>query len=269
MKRLIVCVVLLIALLATSAAFAGSFTHSPDIDDKPSPSISVRPTAAPTLIPTVRPTAVPTNVPSDEPTLIPTVEPTVVPTATPTAKPTAKPTKKPASKPAAQSPTVPTPALTEPQPTSEATPTYSFYLRNVEASRQSDSFKALFRDILEFVQNNNAIDFFGEEAQFAALEFLPSGTDLAGLKLDEFEQIESDNYSVSMGDVDATFEFPTQYKQGDVLLALAGVKDGDKVTWTPLKTEVTTDGRVTITFTQECVLSLQGRVCALALLRAK
>jgi len=99
---------------------------------KPTPTPTIKPTAAPTTeptnTPTTKPTAAPTteptNTPTTKPTAAPTTEPTNTPTTKPTAAPTAEPTNTPTTKPTAAPTTEPTPT-TKPTaaPTTEPTPT--------------------------------------------------------------------------------------------------------------------------------------------------
>jgi len=82
---------------------------------KPTPTPTIKPTAAPTTEPTntpttkptATPTAEPTNTPTTKPTAAPTTEPTNTPTTKPTAAPTAEPTNTPTTKPTAAPTTEP------------------------------------------------------------------------------------------------------------------------------------------------------------------
>mgnify|MGYP004685775431 CR=1 FL=1 len=89
---------------------------------KPTPTPTIKPTAAPTTepinTPTTKPTAAPTTEPTNTPTTKPTVAPTTEPTNTPTTKPTVAPTAKPAN--TSQPPATPVPA---PAPTPTPAPT--------------------------------------------------------------------------------------------------------------------------------------------------
>ena len=105
---------------------------------KPTPTPTIKPTAAPTTEPantpttkpTVAPTTEPTNTPTTKPTAAPTTEPTNTPTTKPTAAPTAEPTNTPTTKPTvaptakpantSQPPATPVPA---PAPTPTPAPT--------------------------------------------------------------------------------------------------------------------------------------------------
>lgn len=69
------------------------------VDNVPTATPTVAPTATPTATPTVAPTATPTATPTVVPTATPTVAPTATPTATPTVAPTATPTAAPTATP--------------------------------------------------------------------------------------------------------------------------------------------------------------------------
>ena len=87
---------------------------------KPTPTPTIKPTAAPTTEPTNTPTTKPTAAPTAEPTNTPTTKPTAAPTTepanTPTTKPTAAPTTEPANTPTTKPTAAPT---TEPANTSQ------------------------------------------------------------------------------------------------------------------------------------------------------
>lgn len=93
---------------------------------KPTPTPTIKPTAAPTTEPTNTPTTKPTATPTAEPTNTPTTKPTAAPTTepanTPTTKPTAAPTTEPANTSQPPSTPVPAPAPT-PAPTDNTAPT--------------------------------------------------------------------------------------------------------------------------------------------------
>ena len=93
---------------------------------KPTPTPTIKPTAAPTTepanTPTTKPTAAPTTEPANTPTTKPTAAPTTEPTNTPTTKPTAAPTTEPANTSQPPSTPVPAPAPT-PAPTDNTAPT--------------------------------------------------------------------------------------------------------------------------------------------------
>ncbi len=79
---------------------------------KPTPTPTIKPTAAPTTepanTPTTKPTAAPTTEPANTPTTKPTAAPTTEPTNTPTTKPTAAPTTEPTNTPTTKPTAAPT-----------------------------------------------------------------------------------------------------------------------------------------------------------------
>ena len=91
---------------------------------KPTPTPTIKPTAAPTTepanTPTTKPTAAPTTEPTNTPTTKPTAAPTAEPTNTPTTKPTAAPTTEPTNTPTTKPTAAPT---TEPANTPTTKPT--------------------------------------------------------------------------------------------------------------------------------------------------
>ena len=91
---------------------------------------TTKPTPTPTIKPTAAPTTEPTNTPTTKPTAAPTAEPTNTPTTKPTAAPTTEPTNTPTTKPTAAPTTEPTPTTkptaaptTEPANTPTTKPT--------------------------------------------------------------------------------------------------------------------------------------------------
>ena len=99
--------------------FGNSITKNIRIAD---PLETAEPTTKPTPTPTIKPTAAPTTEPTNTPTTKPTAAPTTEPTNTPTTKPTAAPTTEPANTSQPPSTPVPAPAPT-PAPTDNTAPT--------------------------------------------------------------------------------------------------------------------------------------------------
>ena len=88
---------------------------------KPTPTPTIKPTAAPTTEPTNTPTTKPTAAPTTEPTNTPTTKPTAAPTTEPTNTPTTKPTAAPTTEPTNTPTTKPTAAPTA-KPTNTSQP---------------------------------------------------------------------------------------------------------------------------------------------------
>ncbi len=99
--------------------FGNSITKNIRIAD---PLETAEPTTKPTPTPTIKPTAAPTTEPTNTPTTQPTAAPTTEPANTPTTKPTAAPTTEPANTSQPPSTPVPAPAPT-PAPTDNTAPT--------------------------------------------------------------------------------------------------------------------------------------------------
>ena len=99
--------------------FGNSITKNIRIAD---PLETAEPTTKPTPTPTIKPTAAPTTEPANTPTTKPTAAPTTEPANTPTTKPTAAPTTEPANTSQPPSTPVPAPAPT-PAPTDNTAPT--------------------------------------------------------------------------------------------------------------------------------------------------
>lgn len=102
--------------------FGNSITKNIRIAD---PLETAEPTTKPTPTPTIKPTAAPTTEPTNTPTTKPTAAPTAEPTNTPTTKPTAAPTTEPANTPTTKPTAAPTDntAPTAPPSDPDAAPT--------------------------------------------------------------------------------------------------------------------------------------------------
>lgn len=111
---------------------------------------------------------------------------------------------------------------------------------------------------------------YGELKQKIAL-LLPQGFDLSTLVMNELVTIEPFFYSDELGDVLATFAFPTEYREDQIVVAVIGIYDDNgNVEWIPLKAETVKDanGRigVQIQFTQEALVKASDKPFALAIL---
>ena len=140
----------------------------------------------------------------------------------------------------------------------------------IQADEQQDEeVKALFDDMSDFAKDGLIVDFFGfdEDAKNALQEMLPEGVDLASLQMDEFFKIVSWGYDSSYGDVDALFDFMTDYPDGTILVAVVGIIENENVTWTPV-TAVAENKLVRVTFTKEVLEKIQDNKAILTLLRA-
>ncbi len=116
------------------------------------------------------------------------------------------------------------------------------------------------------------IEFFDDAVKADVANLLPAGTDLAALQMNEFVPISALNYEEAYGDVTAAFEFPTQYAEGQPLVALAAVYTlVNSVTnewsaeWFACAAEAKM-GKVYITFPADYVAKLEGGWGSLAIL---
>lgn len=135
--------------------------------------------------------------------------------------------------------------------------------------QQDEEVKALFNDMSDFAKDGHIVDFFGfdADARNTLQEMLPEGVDLTSLQMDEFFKIVSWGYESTYGDVDALFDFMTDYPDGTALVAVVGIFENENVTWTPV-TAVAENKLVRVTFTQDVLEKLQDNEAVLTLLRA-
>ena len=114
-------------------------------------------------------------------------------------------------------------------------------------------------------KNKLITGFFSEEVKVKALEFLPKDTDLNKMTMSEFVSIGIGEYKAEFGDVTATFQFPLEFKDKQLAVAVLGYTDAQGNTvWAPLKTEVV-DGTLVILFPSE-ILLVAGHDAVLAVL---
>lgn len=113
----------------------------------------------------------------------------------------------------------------------------------------------------------NVIEYYAPEVMESVAQIVPEGTDMAALTLHEFYTVDVINYSESENDVEAVFEFATQYEEGMLLVAMIGIlpEGGEgEIVWMPLNAQVV-EGKVKILFTKEVLdlISAGEAVCAL------
>lgn len=138
--------------------------------------------------------------------------------------------------------------------------------------------KVVLDEIVAFVETAPVAEYFGEETMTAAAAYLPEELDAAALQLDEFFPLEQEGYVTEYGDVEAVFEFLTEYEDDTVLIAMVGIlpvegevdETGAEVgiTWMPMSAEAV-EGKVKITFTQEMFEKMADREAVIAILRAE
>ena len=111
--------------------------------------------------------------------------------------------------------------------------------------------------------------FADKEADIALL--VPEDFDINVLELNEFSPLTAINYDASYGDVVVSFEFVTEYIDGQVVVAMLGIVAGENddgtalVEWHALRAEVV-DGLVQVHFTQDILALLNGAEAMIAIL---
>lgn len=126
-------------------------------------------------------------------------------------------------------------------------------------------------EIIEHVQEKPLAEFFTEEAISAAVEYLPPAVKIESLVMDEIFVMDVQNYETHYGDVEARFQFVTEYKDNTPLVAMVGIMNEDgAITWIPMQATVV-EGMVSIAFTQEVleIVNAGSHRVVMALLRAE
>ena len=119
-------------------------------------------------------------------------------------------------------------------------------------------------------RENGDINEDGEIKKKIAL-LLPEGFDLDTLIMNEFDTAQIFNYTGEIGDVLVTFEFPSEYREGQIIVAVIGIFDEmGNVEWIPLKVETVKGPNgvicVQIYFTQDAIIKAGEKSFALAIL---
>ena len=123
------------------------------------------------------------------------------------------------------------------------------------------------------------VEYFPAETVAAIVEKLPENVVAEDLQLDEFFPLKEMGYEEHYGAVEVEFEFATQYKDDDVVIALVGILGGELnleneesfrdergIVWTPMDTAIN-QGKVRVTFTEEVLKGVQQGTAMMALLR--
>lgn len=109
-------------------------------------------------------------------------------------------------------------------------------------------------------------NYFSDAVKAEIARKLPAGVSLESLQLNEIVTLAAMAYDPAYGDVVTTFEFPTQYEDGEPIVALLCIFDAaGNEEWIVLEAEAK-DGKVNITFTQEALEKMQNTNAALAIL---
>lgn len=135
----------------------------------------------------------------------------------------------------------------------------------------------VFEEIKAFVEVEAApvIRYFPEETIAAIVEKLPETVVVENMQMDEFFPLKEMGYEESIGDIEVEFQFVTEYKDEDVVIALVGVpvevvnEDGvaeQQIKWVPVETRIV-EGKVKILFTVDVLKEIQQGSAMLALLR--
>jgi len=147
----------------------------------------------------------------------------------------------------------------------------------------------VFDKIVETVQvkEEPVAKFFKEEVIESAKVLLPEETVVENLTMDEFFVLEEEGYVSEYGDIEATFAFPTEYKDEDVLIAMIGILPTEEeiaaaqaaaeeageefdetslIVWVPVATEVV-EGKVKVCLTEDLLTMLGEHEAVMALLR--
>ena len=111
--------------------------------------------------------------------------------------------------------------------------------------------------------------FADKEADIALL--VPEDFDINVLELNEFSPLTAINYDASYGDVVVSFEFVTEYIDGQVVVAMLGIVVGENddgtalVEWYALRADVV-DCLLQVHFTQDILALLNGAEAMIAIL---
>ena len=100
--------------------------------------------------------------------------------------------------------------------------------------------KTQLKEIKTFLSKKNAIaSYFSDDAKKGMSALLPAGTDLTKLRMSEYIALGIGDYEATMGDVSATFQFPTSFGTNKTVIAMVGYPASDgTVIWQALKTTV-------------------------------
>lgn len=120
--------------------------------------------------------------------------------------------------------------------------------------------------ITEFVgQANPVATYFPQDVQEQIAERLPEGIDPSMLVMNEFLNIGIGEYLEQYGDIEATFLFPTEYRQDQTIVPVIGYQNEEgEIVWQTLDTQVI-DGMLQIVLPKELMMTI-GHDAMLAIL---
>ena len=135
------------------------------------------------------------------------------------------------------------------------------------SAEQSQAATEELAAIATFMQKPGAtlVSYFDAAVQQEMTALLPEGFDTSKLVMNEFVPLALGDYKAEYGDLVISFEFATEYADGEAIVAMVGIKEGSLITWYPQKAAVV-DGIVQITFTQDVLEKMQTGEVMLAIL---
>ena len=126
--------------------------------------------------------------------------------------------------------------------------------------------KTQLTEIKSFLAKKNTIsNYFPDDVKKEMSALLPAGTDLTKLTMSEYVALGIGEYDATMGDVSATFQFPTAFGTNKTVIAMVGYPASDgTVIWQALQTTVV-KGNLQIVFPSELMTKV-GHDAILAVL---
>lgn len=126
--------------------------------------------------------------------------------------------------------------------------------------------KTQLKEIKTFLSKKNTIaNYFSDEVKKGMSALLPAETDLTKLRMSEYVALGIGDYDATMGDVSATFQFPTAFGTNKTVIAMVGYPASDgTVIWQALKTTVV-NGNLLLVFPADLMTKI-GHDAILAVL---
>ncbi|MDD4311892.1 MAG: hypothetical protein PHW41_05360 [Eubacteriales bacterium] len=120
--------------------------------------------------------------------------------------------------------------------------------------------------IKSFLAKKNTIsNYFSDDVKKGMSALLPTGTDLTKLTMSEYVALGIGKYDATMGDVTATFQFPTAFAADKTVIAMVGYEGSDgTMIWQALQTTVV-NGNLHIVFPSDLMTKV-GNNAILAVL---
>ena len=126
--------------------------------------------------------------------------------------------------------------------------------------------KTQLKEMKSFLAEKKVIaDYFSDDVKKGMSALLPTDADLTKLKLSEYVALGIGDYDATLGDVSATFQFPTAFGTNQTVIAMVGYPASDgTVIWQALQTTVVR-GNLQIVFPSELMTKI-GHDAILAVL---